>query len=68
MHKGENRTVTITAREAKVSKDENYFELTGPVRLEDSDGFWLETDTATVNQCRIRSPTCLAPPRSARAA
>jgi lipopolysaccharide export system protein LptA len=50
VHKGENRRVRITAREAKVSKDKNYFELTGPVRLEDSDGFWLETDAATVNQ------------------
>ena len=50
VHKGENRTFRVTAREAKVSKDENYFDLTGPVRLDDSDGFWLETETATVNR------------------
>ena len=50
LHKGESRTFRVTAREAKVSKDDNYFELIGPVRLEGSDGFWLETDTATVNR------------------
>ena len=50
LHKDENRTFRITAREAKVSKDDNYFELIGPVRLEGSDGFWLETDRATVNR------------------
>ena len=50
VRKGENRTVRIRAPEAKVSKDENSFELRGPVRLEDSDGFWLETAAATVNR------------------
>jgi hypothetical protein len=50
VHKGDNRTFRITGSEAKVSKDENQFELTGPVRLDDSDGFWLETATATVNR------------------
>ena len=50
VRKGENRTFRITAREARVSKDSDVFELTGPVRLEDSDGFWLETAAATVNR------------------
>ena len=50
VRKGENRTVRITAPEATISKDENHFELTGPVRLEDSDGFWLETAAATVSR------------------
>jgi lipopolysaccharide export system protein LptA/lipopolysaccharide export system protein LptC len=50
VRKGENRTFRVTAREARVSRDETYFELTGPVRLGDSDGFWLETAAATVNR------------------
>ena len=50
VRKGENRTFRITAREAMVDKDRNSFQLTGPVRLEDSDGFWLETATATMNR------------------
>src|SRR4030095_8076684 len=50
VHKGDTRTIQISASEAKVSKDRNYFELTGPVKLLDSDGFWLETDRATVNR------------------
>src|SRR6185436_6158441 len=32
VHKGESRTIQISGREARVSKDENYFELMGPVR------------------------------------
>jgi lipopolysaccharide export system protein LptA len=50
VHKGDTRTVKISGREIKLSKDENYFELTGPVELLDSDGFWLKTDRATVNR------------------
>ena len=51
VHKGGNRTFKVIGREAKVSKDETQFEVFGdPVRLEDSDGFWLETDRATVNR------------------
>lgn len=50
VRKGENRTVRISAPEATISKDENQFELTGTVRLEDSDGFWLETAAATVSR------------------
>jgi lipopolysaccharide export system protein LptA len=50
VRKGENRTVRISAPEATMSKDENHFELTGPVRLEDSDGFWLETAAASVSR------------------
>lgn len=50
VRKGENRTFRITAREAMVDKNRNSFQLTGPVRLEDSDGFWLETATATMNR------------------
>jgi lipopolysaccharide export system protein LptA len=50
VHKGETRRVRISAPEAEVSKDENYFDLTGPVKLQDSDGFWLDTDRATVNR------------------
>jgi lipopolysaccharide export system protein LptA len=49
-HKGESRVIEIRTREAKISKDENYFDLTGPVKLLDSDGFWLETDRATINR------------------
>lgn len=50
VRKGENRTVRISAPEATISKDENHFELTSRVRLEDSDGFWLETAAATVSR------------------
>jgi lipopolysaccharide transport protein LptA len=50
VRKGENRTVRISSPEATISKDENHFELTGPVRLEDSDGFWLETAAASVSR------------------
>jgi lipopolysaccharide export system protein LptA len=50
VHKGEKRTFRITANEARVNKGETHFELMGPVRLEDSDGFWLETAAATVNR------------------
>jgi hypothetical protein len=32
------------------ANDQNSFELTGSVKLLDSDGFWLETDRATVNR------------------
>src|SRR6188474_3261048 len=50
VHKGENRTVQTSGRELKVSHDQNSFDLTGSVKLLDSDGFWLETDRATVNR------------------
>ena len=51
VHKGGDRTFKVIGREAKASKDETEFEVLGnPVRLEDSDGFWLETDRATVNR------------------
>jgi lipopolysaccharide export system protein LptA len=50
IYRGETRTFRIAAREARVSPDRNHFELTGPLRMDDSDGFWLETDTATVNR------------------
>ena len=50
VHKGESRVIEIRPLEAKVSKDENYFDLTGPMKLLDSDGFWLETDRATINR------------------
>ena len=50
VRKGENRTVRISAPEATISKDENHFELTSRVRLEDSDGFWLDTAAATVSR------------------
>ncbi len=50
VHKAGNRTFTITGKEAQIGKDENQFEFIGePVRLEDSDGFWLETDRATAD-------------------
>jgi lipopolysaccharide export system protein LptA/lipopolysaccharide export system protein LptC len=48
-HKGE-KTFTVTAWEGTASKDDNIFEMGGPVRLEGSDGFWLETDKATINK------------------
>ena len=57
LHRLENRGLlaadwkaTETGREAKISQDENSIELQGPVKLLDSDGFWLETDRATVNR------------------
>jgi lipopolysaccharide export system protein LptA len=50
VHKGDSRVIEIRTVEAKISKDENYFDLTGPVTLLDSDGFHLETDRATVNR------------------
>src|SRR4029079_8738666 len=50
VYKGESRTVQIEGHEAKVSEDENSFELIGPVKLRDSDGFWLQTDRAIVNR------------------
>ena len=50
VHKGDSRTVEVAGREVRISNDENSFELAGPVKLLDSDGFWLETDRATVNR------------------
>ena len=50
VHKGDSRTVEISGREVKISNNENSFELSGPVKLLDSDGFWLQTDRATVNR------------------
>jgi len=50
IHKGESRTIRVEAQEATVRDDENLFDLTGPVKLVDSDGFWLKTDRATVNR------------------
>ena len=51
IHKAEGRTFTVLGTEAKVGKGETQFEVFGtPLRLEDSDGFWLETDRATVSR------------------
>jgi lipopolysaccharide export system protein LptA len=50
VHKGDNRTFTVSAREALAGKDQQQFELTGEVRLEDSDGFFLTTDRATFHR------------------
>lgn len=50
VHKGDERTVKISGHEAKISQDENSVELLGPVKLLHSDGFWLETDRATVSR------------------
>src|SRR5688572_33436432 len=48
VRKGENRTFRVTAREARVSRDEKYFELIGQVGLEDSGGFGRDTVDVTV--------------------
>ena len=51
VHKSDGRTFTVTGKEARVSRDENYIEWMGsPVRLEADDGFWLETERATVSR------------------
>ncbi len=50
VHKGENRTFKVIAREARVGKDQNLIELAGDVKLEDSDGFFLTTDAATYDR------------------
>ena len=48
--KGEDgRTFTISAREATVGKNESRLEMSGGIRLDDSDGFFLTTDAATFN-------------------
>jgi LPS export ABC transporter protein LptC len=41
------RDFVIQTRDARSGADEKVFELAGAVRLDASDGFWLETDTAT---------------------
>lgn len=49
VHRSDGRTFTVTGKEARVSKDDNVIEMMGsPVRLEANDGFWLETERATV--------------------
>ena len=51
VHRRDGRTFTVTGKEAEFSKDENVVEMTGsPVRLEANDGFWLETERATVSR------------------
>ena len=49
VYKGE-RQIQISGREAKITEEENSYELLGPVELLDSDGFWLKTDRAKVNR------------------
>jgi lipopolysaccharide export system protein LptA len=48
--KGENRTFSVTAKEAAAGKDEDELGLTGEVKLEDSDGFVLTTQRGTYKQ------------------
>ena len=62
VHKGENRSFTVSATEALAGKDQNEFELTGDVRLEDSDGFFLTTDRATFHrgQSIARTPSAVS--------
>jgi LPS export ABC transporter protein LptC len=50
VHKGEDRTFTVSANEARTGNDQQQFQLTGSVRLEDSDGFFLTTDQATYDR------------------
>ena len=50
--KGENRTFKVTAKEAVANKAQTEIQLTGSVRLEDSDGFFLTTDAATYDRER----------------
>ena len=51
IHKEDGRTFTVTGKEATISQDQNSFDVLGsPVRLEGSDGFWLETDRTTVSR------------------
>jgi lipopolysaccharide export system protein LptC len=62
VHKGENRTFTVSAKEALTGKDQMQFELTGSVRLEDSDGFFFTTDRATFQRREsiARTPSAVA--------
>src|SRR5688500_1272558 len=48
--KGENRTFKVSAKEGSTGKNEDDLGLTGDVKLEDSDGFFLTTDRGTFNQ------------------
>ena len=51
VHRSDGRTFTVTGKQAEVSRDENFVEMKGaPVRLEANDGFWLETERATVSR------------------
>ena len=51
IRRSETRTFRIAANEAKVTDNQNHFELTGnPIRLEDNEGFWLETATAAISR------------------
>jgi LPS export ABC transporter protein LptC len=47
VRKGDNRTFKVVAREAQSGKDQANLALSGDVKLEDSDGFFLTTDQAT---------------------
>src|SRR5688500_194415 len=50
VEKGEDRTFTVSAREASAGKDQVDLALTGDVKLQDSDGFSLTTDLGAFNQ------------------
>src|SRR5687768_9520015 len=50
VRKGDGRTFKVSAREAAAGKDQIELELTGDVKLQDSDGFVLTTDRGTFHQ------------------
>jgi LPS export ABC transporter protein LptC len=61
VQKGDGRSFKVSAKEATANKDQTEFELTGSVRLEDSDGFFLTTDAATYDRERsiARTPSAV---------
>jgi LPS export ABC transporter protein LptC len=61
VRKGEDRSFKVSAKQAIVNKAQTDIELTGSVRLEDSDGFFLATDAATYDRQRsiARTPAAV---------
>lgn len=50
--KGENRTFRIRAKEALTDKAQSDIQLTGAVRMEDSDGFFLTTESGKFDRTK----------------
>ena len=62
VRKADDRTFKVSAKQAIANKDQTVIELAGDVRLEDSDGFFLETDAATYNRSEsiARTPAAVS--------
>jgi LPS export ABC transporter protein LptC len=61
VRKADDRTFKVRAKQAIANKDQTVIELSGDVRLEDSDGFFLETQTATYDRMQsiARTPAAV---------